>query len=255
MKRELVSVPLIGVLAAAFMLAGCGAGKGGDASAVSDSPEASVRQASEDFINAAIHREGDKVCDLSSQTALAEISTEFPAVAADCDKGMEELFSKLPESAIEKDEDFVEQLPDAEVKVEGDRAYVTGVGTDLEFVLANGNWLLNDTEEKSPQEEREDKVEEREEEEFEERRERRKEEVGGEVLASELEPHLEERKPGRDQYYVRCGRRLPEDGRTFICEAETLVYADAKIERGRLVGEFGPGGEAQIASLSLHDHR
>jgi hypothetical protein len=127
------------VLAAAFMLTGCGGGTGGDASAGSDSPEASVRQASEDFINAAIHREGDKVCDLSSQTALAKISTEFPAVAADCDKGMEELFSKLPESAIEKDEDFVEHLPEAEVKVEGDRAYVTGVGTDLEFVLANGN--------------------------------------------------------------------------------------------------------------------
>jgi hypothetical protein len=243
------------VLAAAFMLAGCGGGNGGDASAGSDSPEASVRQASEDFINAAIHREGDKVCDLSSQAALAEISTDFPAVAADCHKGMEELFSKLPESAIEKDEEFVERLPKAKVEVEGDRANVTGAGTDMEFVLADGHWLLNDTEEKTPREERADEVEEREEEEFEERRERREEEVGGEVLASELEPQLEERKPGRDQYYVRCGRQLPEEGKTFICEAETLVYETGKVERGRLVGEFGPEEEARIGSLSLPDHR
>jgi hypothetical protein len=242
------------VLAVAVLLAGCGGGNAATSTG-SDSPEASVRQASEDFINAAINREGAKVCDLSSQEALANMSIDFPAVAADCEKGMEELFSKLPESAIEKDEEFVERLPEAEVEVEGDKAYVTGVGTDMEFVLADGRWLLNDTEEKTPRERREDDVEEREEEEFEERQKKREEEVGGEVLASELEPQLEERKPGRDQYYVRCGRQLPEDGQTFICEAETLFYSTGKIERGRLVGEFGPEGEARIASLSLRDRR
>lgn len=241
------------LFAVAVLLAGCGGS--GDTSTGSDSVEAGVRQASEDFLNAAISRDGAKVCDLSSQAAIAEFSTAFPAVGADCDKGMGELFSKLPESAIEKDEEFVERLPEAEVEVEGDNAYVTGVGTDMEFVLADGHWLLNDTEEKSPQEEREDEVEEREEEEFEERQEQREEEVGGEVLAAELEPQLAERKPGRDQYYVRCGRQLPEAGKTFICEAETLVYSSGKIERGKLVGEFGPEEEARIASLALHDHR
>jgi ketosteroid isomerase-like protein len=243
------------LLAAALVLAGCGAGGNGATSTASDSQEASVRAASEDFMSAAINREGAKVCDLSSQEAIAEMSTAFPAVGADCHKGMEELFSKLPESAIEKDEEFVERLPEAQVVVEGDTAHVTGVGTDMEFVLADGHWLLNDTEEKTPRQEREEEVEERGEEEFEERQEQREEEVGGEVLAAELEPQLEDRKPGRDQYYVRCGRQLPEEGKTFICEAETLVYRSANVQRGRLVGEFGPEGEARIASLSLHDHR
>lgn len=224
----------------AGLLAGCGGSS--DSGTTSSSPEAAVRQASEDFINAAINREGDKVCDLSSQEALANFSTLFPAVAADCDEGMDELFSKLPESAIEKDEEFLEGISEAEVDVKGDQAYVTGVGTNLEFVLADGQWLLNDTEEKSPQQEQvEEEVEERE------------GEIGGEELAAELEPELMERKPGRDLYYVRCGRQLPEEGKTFICEAETLD--GEKIQRGRLEGEFVAGGTSRIASLSLHDHR
>jgi hypothetical protein len=242
------------VLAVAIALLGCGGGSGATSTG-SDSSEASVRQASEDFITAAINREGDKICDLSSQAAIANIATAFPAVGADCHKGMEELFSKLPESAIEKDEEFLQHLTEVEVEIEGDTARVTGVGTEMEFILADGHWLLNDTEEKTPGEEREEEVEEREEEEVEERQEKREEEVGGEVLAAELEPQLEARKPGRDQYYVRCGRQLPEEGRTFICEAETLVYKGAKIQRGRLVGEFDAEGAAHIASLYLHDHR
>lgn len=234
-----ITVPLLALVVLA--LTSCGGGSS-SSSVSNSSPEAAVRQASEDFINAAINREGDKICDLSSQAALAKFSTLFPEVAADCHKGMGELFSKLPESAIEKDEEFLGGLSEAEVEVEGDKAYVTGVGTNLEFVLADGRWLLNDSEEKSPQQERrEDEVEELE------------EEVGGEELAAELEPELMERKPGRDVYYVRCGRQLPEEGKTFICEAETLD--GEKIQRGRLEGEFVAGGSVRIASLSLHDHR
>jgi hypothetical protein len=238
MRGTLVMLGILSLLA----LSGCGGGGDGSTSADLDSPEASVREASKDFINAAINREGDRVCDLSSQAALANFSTLFPAVAVDCDKGMDELFAKLPESAIEKDEEFLESLSEAEVEVEGDKAYVTGVGTNLEFVLADGHWLLNDSEEKSPEQERQEKeVEERE------------EEVGGEELAAELEPELMERKPGRDLYYVRCGRQRPEEGQTFICEAETLDGEE--IQRGRLEAEFVAEGTARIASLSLRDHR
>jgi hypothetical protein len=97
--------------------------------------EGEVRDAIRTFANAAIDGDGDKACEQLAKSARDQLS----AGGQDCG----EIFGSVADQFKDQAKAQLDQIDDLDVKVDGDKATVSGDGESTTMVKEDGEWKLS----------------------------------------------------------------------------------------------------------------